>query len=915
MRQCSSKGVEIINSLFQRFDVFWNRCSKRKRAFIYIGVYSVVFLAAFLLAYSPFLLNEKTFILKSDGRTQHYALLVYLGRAIRKYLLGILHGDFSVPLYDITIGLGADIIGDLNSLGLNDPLNLLAAFVPTKYIEYLYGFLAIFRVYLAGLAFSCLCRYFKKPCSHILIGCMIYCFSGYVLFTATRHPFFLPPMIQLPLLILGLEKILRKEKPYIFVFAVVYSALSEYYHLYMMSIMIAIYFLVRFFDLYKEQRLKYFCRMIIRSVGYYALGIGLSAPVFFPAIFSFVSGTRAGFSNFQATALSWYYARIFRFVAPPGSWNDLTLAAITLFSLVVLIFSKGRKSLKKILLFGFLIYLTDVGRLMMNGFQYQSNRWIFGLVLILSYMVVEMLPELLNVSWKAKIAFFSILFVYVSFSIFTTKARKLKYTLVGAAFLALTLLVIILVDNIGNYIKNAKINETAKLKKQIGSICCLLIVIINVGANGIFTFAADQGNYISNYEKVGYETEALENAAERELEGYLLNDPIGRSDSSAYKITSSMSWGIPKMLIYNSSANANIIEFYNKIENTGRNQDFHVKSTGQQTIATTLLSEAYHVEPEKKTMYLPFGYEKVKKTRSENYIFKNKYALPWGYTYDPKNVISYDDLNKLNGLQKQEAMLQVLALENSEKNNSLDDIVFSSIKVPYTSEYKNCTLNEGKLEIKEKNAKIILSFEMPKNVEAYLRLGEFDINESGVSDFTLKAECEGISRSTFVQSTLSKYYTGLKNYLFNLGYSEDTRTTLMITFPTKGVFYLGDMSLYALPMDNYTNQIEALREEPLENIHWETNMISGTVDLSKDKILCMSIPYSKGWSATVDGQKTEILRGNYMFMAVPLTTGHHEIEFTYCSPGLKIGLSVFTISVVFLILQLLYFKKYKRWKK
>jgi len=278
-------------------------------------------------------------------------------------------------------------------------------------------------------------------------------------------------------------------------------------------------------------------------------------------------------------------------------------------------------------------------------------------------------------------------------------------------------------------------------------------------------------------------------------------------------------------------------------------------------------------------------------------------------------VISYDDLNKLNGLQKQEAMLQVLALENSENNNSLDDIMFSSIKIPYTSEYKNCTLNEGKLEIKEKNAKIILSFEMPKNVEAYLRLGEFDINESGVSDFTLKVECEGISRSTFVQSTLSKYYTGLKNYLFNLGYSEDTRTTLMITFPTKGVFYLGDMSLYALPMDNYTNQIEALREEPLENIHWETNMISGTVDLSKDKILCMSIPYSKGWSATVDGQKAEILRGNYMFMAVPLTEGHHEVEFEYCSPGLKTGLLVSIVSVLVFISMLLYDRKNNRNKK
>ena len=76
----------------------------------------------------------------------------------------------------------------------------------------------------------------------------------------------------------------------------------------------------------------------------------------------------------------------------------------------------------------------------------------------------------------------------------------------------------------------------------------------------------------------------------------------------------------------------------------------------------------------------------------------------------------------------------------------------------------------------------------------------------------------------------------------------------------------------------------------------------------------MSIPYSKGWSATVDGQKAEILCGNYMFMAVPLTEGHHEIEFEYCSPGLKLGIAVSIASWAIFLIHIIRYRK-RRYEK
>lgn len=47
-------------------------------------------------------------------------------------------------------------------------------------------------------------------------------------------------------------------------------------------------------------------------------------------------------------------------------------------------------------------------------------------------------------------------------------------------------------------------------------------------------------------------------------------------------------------------------------------------------------------------------------------------------------------------------------------------------------------------------------------------------------------------------------------------------------------------------MEPYAEKIEKLREEPLENIVIGTNRVTGDINLSRNKILCLGIPYSTG---------------------------------------------------------------------
>jgi uncharacterized membrane protein YfhO len=112
------------------------------------------------------------------------------------------------------------------------------------------------------------------------------------------------------------------------------------------------------------------------------------------------------------------------------------------------------------------------------------------------------------------------------------------------------------------------------------------------------------------------------------------------------------------------------------------------------------------------------------------------------------------------------------------------------------------------------------------------------------------------------------------------------------------------------PLDNYAKQVNALKEDVLTNVKLGVNRVSGTIDLKQDKILLLTIPFSPGWTATVDGVQQKLLNANTAFMALPLSKGVHEIHLSYFTPGLKAGLVLSALGwVIFLILL---FQKFAR---
>ena len=116
-------------------------------------------------------------------------------------------------------------------------------------------------------------------------------------------------------------------------------------------------------------------------------------------------------------------------------------------------------------------------------------------------------------------------------------------------------------------------------------------------------------------------------------------------------------------------------------------------------------------------------------------------------------------------------------------------------------------------------------------------------------------------------------------------------------------------------MTNVESQTKKLGEEVLTDIKMQDNEFTGKISVSKDKALLLALPYSTGFTAYVDGKKTDIKQANTMYMAVELSKGEHEIRLTYCTPYLKAGLLLTCLGLLCYICVVLIYKKKRGNKK
>ena len=296
--------------------------------------------------------------------------------------------------------MGENVVGSLNYYGFGDPINLLAVFA-TKDNGYIVFAITFFiRLYLAGLAMMFYLKTIKARSR--IVPSLAYCFTGFTLFGCTSYIEWLSALILLPLMLAEAERYINKKgNPILFSLVVCYGALCGFYYLYMTSLALGVYCVVRIIAIDGRVDIKKIIGTGFRLLGWYLLGLGLAAPILFQALDAFLSSERNSQALSVITNISNYIpsikalAKFAVFSIVPRNLNHYEFG-ITIFHWVAVFFvvkkAITRKEKKDIQL-GVGILLTVIAvalpitGYMFNGFGETNTRW-FYLVQFLATVIL-----------------------------------------------------------------------------------------------------------------------------------------------------------------------------------------------------------------------------------------------------------------------------------------------------------------------------------------------------------------------------------------------------------------------------------------------------------------------------------------------------------------------------------------------
>jgi uncharacterized membrane protein YfhO len=858
---------------------------------VYFVVYTFVFLMVALGIFWWFIRETRSFIWQPDGQQQHFNALMYYGTYLRNIGRQLLRGHLDIPLWDFSFGFGADIPPTLHHYVFGDPLALLSAFVPTRYTEYLYNSLVLFRLYLAGITYSLYCFKFRKEPWTVLIGALIYAFCGYTLF-ALRHPFFLNPLIYLPLLCIGVEQLFKKEKPYFFIIMVFISLSSNFYFFYMLSILVVIYALIRFFFVHDNFSWVVLIKNLGKFIFYYLIGVLMAGVIAFPSINALFMSARRTISHDIPLfyPLERYQNFVFYFISnqSAGYWTQMGYASISVIAVLYLILFMEKKKEFVQLRIGFailttILFIPYLGHVM-HGFSYIANRWIWGYSFLVAFIVTSLLPELIDVSKKrmSLISFFTVM--YILALVMISNIRKMVSLPLG--LMLLINLVILIVGSL------------FRVKNHFKYISLLVMTVVNLIVLGGFRNSPYVDNYVSEFQISGWAAPSLQQSPTRSVE-HFVEDGFFRVEENHFHTefvrNSSVQTRINSSSFYWSLANPYVGLFLDEIHHWRDYDAIQVGLDGRAMLGV-LASNRYFIVREGHEGLIPYGYYKEPVSATEvfaddnrtHHAFLNAYTLPLGYTYN--RYLTRRQYDQLSFVQRQQALMQAVLLEGPEISDDIP-LIFNDQLLRYEVKLgSGITFDDQQIYVSEQDATLTLSFETIPNSEIYVNFNNIYF-EGSANRSRIKLQNDDIRKEFHLSTPDNNFYVKRHHFALNMGYHEEsTWMEVEISFGRRGTYTLDNIEVIAQPMDLFAEMVGHLNEYTLENISTSTNQIEGTIQLSKDRILVLSIPYSEGWRAYVNDELVELKRANTLFMAIELPEGDHQIRLVYWTPSLTEGM-------------------------
>ena len=103
--------------------------------------------------------------------------------------------------------------------------------------------------------------------------------------------------------------------------------------------------------------------------------------------------------------------------------------------------------------------------------------------------------------------------------------------------------------------------------------------------------------------------------------------------------------------------------------------------------------------------------------------------------------------------------------------------------------------------------------------------------------------------------------------------------------------------MYRMDEDVLREVLDLLGAQHMENVVWESDFISGSLQLSQAGRLILSVPGEAGWTVLVNGRETEPSLFGGCLMAFDLEPGEYVFEMKYVPEGAGAGIAVSCVSI------------------
>lgn len=693
---------------------------------------------------------------------------------------------------------------------------------------------------------------------------------------------------------------------------------------------------------------------ILPFAPYTLLGISLAAVMFLPIVISFVQNPRSGLDFAVYTLYEpRYYVRLLRnlitFVDHPMYDTQVGLSSPVIAAIILVFCVKGHKRLKVVTVLTAMGLILPVCGWGLNGFSYMINRWTFAVVMLGCYILVALFEEIMSLSAIRSLVFALLCFGYACLlkGLHLLNGEDINprdNARVSIRILIIFALIVLVNSIVRNNSRFAYTKRKDIFRVIVGTIA-MALTVTSVVYNIYYGYEGSKGNFSQDFmDKMNaqeYETQIMNNevlAVEKAASLDSVSDSLYRYSGYDLVWNGGILDGVSSTDFYFSLANGNISNFLTLL-GVKEQFTFGYQGLDERFILNTLANVRYYTisaYDETQTQFVPFGFTQrydvpegeIPWSTVTNYkVFSNVMPLSVGMNYT--GYINESDFMNASLTERQEMIAQgvVVSDEAADKLAAMGydacEPEYTQIDIPYTiSVSDGVTVTDSAFVSTVDGGTVTFNFQGMPNCETYLCIKDLVCKDEENARFLLTfegfydADAQGepyVTKTLMYQTPLSQFYSNWHDFIINMGMRADASYSIRLTLPADATYSFDNISIVCQSMDMAAAKMMEHLSEPMTDLDLHlsqeahaTDTVTGNVSLSKDSLVLLSIPYTKGWTAYVDGVETDLVQADVMYMAVPVSAGDHTIELRYHTSGLLAGCIVSIVSLLVLILFMIY---------